>query len=221
MTITIDEDVCKKYGLTLAEVLAVLLVKTGKDVETTFASLESRMVLVRGVLANSFLVTQGWDDKVASILLDSDRDRQPQDRIEALAVKMMELFPAGKKEGTSQYFRGNKKDVSLKLKKFFKLYGNAYTDEQILDATKKYVESFNGRYNYMRVLKYFIWKNETKTDSDGVSYISEVSDLASYIENEAGIQRDKDWTATLRQYGRVKRKNYTISKREKTESTGR
>lgn len=198
MTITIDEDVCKKYGLTLAEVLAVLLVKTGKDVETTFASLESRMVLVRGVLANSFLVTQGWDDKVANILLDSDKDRQPQDRIEALAVKMMELFPAGKKEGTSQYFRGNKKDVSLKLKKFFKLYGNAYTDEQILDATKKYVESFNGRYNYMRVLKYFIWKNETKTDSDGVSYISEVSDLASYIENEAGIQRDKDWTATLR-----------------------
>ena len=45
------------------------------------------------------------------------------------------------------------------------------------------MQSFNGDYRYMRLLKYFIWKNDkVKTDS-GVS-IEQVSDLASYIENE-------------------------------------
>ena len=50
------------------------------------------------------------------------------------------------------------------MQKFFKLYGNKYTDEQILKATQDYVSSFNGNYSYMRVLKYFILKDERKSD---------------------------------------------------------
>lgn len=197
MIITIDEDVCAKYNLTMSEVLAIALVKTGADVPALFANLEDKKALVKDMF-NKYLVTMGYDERVSSVLLDSDKDRQPQDRIEDLALKMMALFPRQKKQGTSQYFRGNKKDVTLRLKKFFKLYGNKFTDKQILEATDKYVKSFNGNYAYMRVLKYFIWKDERKADSDGVGYVSEVSDLATYIENETSDMADSDWTARLK-----------------------
>ena len=111
----------------------------------------------------------------------------------------MSIFPSGKKEGTSLYWKGNRKDNKERLQKFFKLYGNKYSDKQIIHAAKKYVESFNGQYAYMRALKYFIWKDEKKMGSDGRKYIEEVSDLASYIEN-AGQEDDlkSDWTSTLR-----------------------
>ncbi len=196
MTITIDEEVCKNWGLTMPEVLALTLVKTGADVPALFASLEDKKALVRDI-RNKYLVTMGYDERLSSVLLDSDKDRQPQDRIELLASQMMELFPALKKTGSSQYFRGNRKDITLRLKKFFKLYGNRFSNSQILEATKKYVESFNGNYTYMRVLKYFIWKDERRVDSEGVGYIDEVSDLASYIENE-GKEFNKEWTANIR-----------------------
>ena len=146
---------------------------------------------------NKYLVTMGYDERLSSILLDSDKDRQPQDRIELLASQMMELFPALKKVGSSQYFRGNRKDVTLRLKKFFKLYGNKFSNEQILAATKKYVESFNGNYTYMRVLKYFIWKDEKRVDSDGMGYVNEISDLATYIENN-GKEFNTEWAANLK-----------------------
>lgn len=196
MTITIDEEICKNWGLTMPEVLAIVLVKTGADIPMLFANLEDKKALVRGIF-NKYLVTLGYDERVASVLLDSDKDRQPQDRIELLAGQMMELFPALKKAGSSQYFRGNKKDITLRLKKFFKLYGNKFSNDQILDATKKYVESFNGNYTYMRVLKYFIWKDEKRVNSDGEGYVDEVSDLASYIEND-GKEFNKEWTANVR-----------------------
>lgn len=196
MIITIDEDVCKTWGLSFSEVLAIVLVKTGKDIPTLFADLEDKKALVKDIF-NKYLVTQGYDERVSSVLLDSEKDRQPQDRIELLANQMMELFPALKKAGSSQYFRGNKKDITLRLKKFFKLYGNKFSNDQIIIATKKYVESFNGNYTYMRVLKYFIWKDEKRVDSEGVGYIDEVSDLASYIENN-GKEFNNEWTANIR-----------------------
>lgn len=197
MTITISDEVCSKYGLTMAEVLALTIVKSGADVPSLFANLEEKKALVKDMFGK-YLVTMGYDERMSSVLLDSDKYRQPEDRIEQLALKMMAMFPAQKKAGSSQYFRGNRKDVTLRLKKFFKLYGNTYTDEQILAATKQYVDSFNGNYTYMRVLKYFIWKDERKIDSEGNTYVSEVSDLASYMENEAAAVLDSDWTSILK-----------------------
>ena len=78
MTITIDEDVCAKYNLTMSEVLAIALVKTGADVPTLFANLEDKKALVKDMF-NKYLVTMGYDERVSSVLLDSDKDRQPQD----------------------------------------------------------------------------------------------------------------------------------------------
>ena len=196
MTISINEDVCEKNNIQPEELLAILLVKTGVNIPELFKSLEDRRMLVKDIF-NNYLVTQRWDDVASTVLLDSDKDKPSPDRIENLAIKLAEIFPKGKKEGTCYYFKGNKKDNILRLKKFFKLYGH-YTDEQILDAAQRYVDSFNGNYTYMRILKYFIWKDDVKKDAEGNGYVDEHSDLANWIENKDSINTtNSDWTTSL------------------------
>lgn len=50
----------------------------------------------------------------------------------------------------------------------------------------------------MRVLKYFIWKDEKKVNEDGVGYIEEHSDLATFLENKDDESFERDWTTSLR-----------------------
>ena len=195
MVVSINEDICKKNGISLEEILAILLVKSGVNIPELFQSMTDKSMLVKDMF-NGYMVTQRWDDVVSNVILDSDKNPPDIERIEELALKLAAIFPKEKKAGTCHYFRGNKKDNVLRLKKFFKLYGS-YTDEQILNAAKKYVQSFNGNYSYMRILKYFIWKDEVKINSEGEKYIDETSDLANWIENE-GQQEERDWTTTLR-----------------------
>lgn len=199
MKVTIDEDTCVKHGMGVEEVLIVMLVKMGVNIPEELHNLLSKEVLVRkDEIFDQYLVTQRWNEIVETIILDSDIDSQPVDRLEALSIELQKIFPAGKKEGTTQYWRGNKREISLRLKKFFKLYGNTYTDEQILNAAKSYVEGFNSRYSYMRVLKYFIWKDEKKLHEDGETKIIEVSELANYIENaDQTDDLKEEWTSIL------------------------
>lgn len=199
MKLAIDEDVCKKMGMTLPEVLAIVLIKTGADIGELFKELQQKQVLVtqNTLMGETIMVTQRWDDIVSDILLSSDVSVPSENRIEKLTSELMQIFPQGRKDGTNTYWRGNIKDTKLRLKKFFKLYGTKYSDEQIINATRKYVESFNGNYAYMRVLKYFIWKDVRKQDSEGRFYIEEVSDLATLIENAENEEVLKDdWTST-------------------------
>ena len=199
MKITIDEDICKKYKITVSEVLMILLIKFETNIlELGEQMMATEMIVPHDIIDGRYLVTQRWNDVVENIILDSDKYKQPIDRLDQLVTQLQKIFPEGKKEGTSQYWRGNKREISLRLKKFFKLYDNIYTDEQILTAAKNYVKGFNGRYNYMRVLKYFIWKDEKKMTEDEKIQIIEVSDLANYIENADNTNDLKDeWTSTL------------------------
>ena len=199
MNYIINEDICKEKGMDLPSLLAVLLVKTGVNITELFNNLINKGILVKDISSDGFLVTQNWDSICSDILLSADKTVPSEDQLLPLVNSLMEIFPPGKKEGTTIYWKGNKKDNRERLQKFFKLYGNKYSNEQIIEATKKYVESFNGQYTYMRALKYFIWKDEKKIGSDGKRYIEEVSDLASYIEN-AGQEEslNNDWTSTLK-----------------------
>lgn len=199
MNYIINEDICKEKGMDLPSLLAVLLVKTGINITELFNNLINKGILVKDISSDGFLVTQNWDSICSDILLSADKTVPSEDQLLPLVNSLMEIFPPGKKEGTTIYWKGNKKDNRERLQKFFKLYGNKYSNEQILEAAKKYVESFNGQYTYMRALKYFIWKDEKKIGSDGKKYIEEVSDLASYIENaDQEESLNNDWTSTLK-----------------------
>ena len=197
MTININESISEKNGLNLAELLAVLLIKTGTDIPKLFSRLEEKKIIVKDIF-NGYMVTQRWDDVASTILLDSDKESKLPERLENLAIQLADIFPKGKKAGTCHYFRGNKKDIILQLKKFFKRYGSKYTEDQILEAAKNYVSSFNGNYHYMRILKYFIWKNIEIKDSDGNIRTDETSDLATLIENaDAANSNMENWTINL------------------------
>lgn len=200
MKITIDEDACKKVKLSLPEVLMITLVKTGVNIETLLKQMKEKQILVEEhtLLGTNLLVTQRWSDLSDKALLSADKSVPDNKRLENLARALMEVFPAGKKEGTSQYWKGNLRDNTLRLAKFFKLYGDKYTDEQMIEAAKNYVSSHNGKYQYMRVLKYFIWKDARKVNSEGEGYIEEVSDLAAFIENANEEKNLKDdWMSTM------------------------
>ena len=200
MKITIDEDACKKVKLSLPEVLMITLVKTGVNIETLLKQMKEKQILVEEhtLLGTNLLVTQRWSDLSDKALLSADKSVPDNKRLENLAKSLMEVFPAGKKEGTSQYWKGNLRDNTLRLAKFFKLYGDKYTDEQMIEAAKNYVSSHNGKYQYMRVLKYFIWKDTRKVNSEGEGYIEEVSDLAAFIENAKDEQDLKDdWVSNM------------------------
>ena len=200
MKITIDEDACKKVKLSLPEVLMITLVKTGVNIETLLKQMKEKQILVEEhtLLGTNLLVTQRWSDLSDKALLSADKSVPDNKRLENLAKSLMEVFPAGKKEGTSQYWKGNLRDNTLRLAKFFKLYGDKYTDEQMIEAAKNYVSSHNGKYRYMRVLKYFIWKDTRKVNSEGEGYIEEVSDLAAFIENAKDEKNLKDdWMSTM------------------------
>lgn len=57
----------------------------------------------------------------------------------------------------------------------------------------------------MKVLKYFIWKDARKEDSEGKGYIEESSDLATIISDiryakkngETSISTGNNWNLTL------------------------
>lgn len=199
MKYVIDEDVCNKYAMSLPEVFAVLLAKScdGRMYET-IEDLHNNLILYTDKNSpNEITIVKGaFDDRVCKILLESDKAVPKENRCEALAIKMRELFPKGMKSGSAAW-RGNLREITLKLQKFFKLYGAKWTDDQIVEATKRYVESFNGNTTYMRILKYFILKNTRKINEDGVGYTEETSDLATCLENPEGIA-NIDWTVDIR-----------------------
>ena len=200
MKITIDDKVCQKHGLTLEEVLLLLSYRMSKDHTMTVASLEDREIVVYNGEEDDFLVTHRWSDVLDEILCDSSGGIDDEKRLAELAKKIRECFPEGKMPGTAYYYRCNNREIILKLKKFFLQYGN-YPDDKIIDATKRFVASYQGNYRFLPLAKYFISKNKTITDEDGTNHITEVSPLATYLENEGEegeANNSDDWLMSSR-----------------------
>ena len=201
MKYIIDEKVCEKHNLTITEVLCLLFLKScdGNYSDVVSKLIKEEKLVEPNILdsdnADCLYLTPHWDDEISSVVLESDNSVPDKDRIENLVNKMRELFPKGMKIGNSAW-RGNVRELKLRMQKFFKLYGD-YSDEAILKATKAYVDSFNGNYIYMRILKYFILKSEIKQHQNDagevVSQVEDVSELANILENpeEALVKRTR------------------------------
>lgn len=202
MRYIIDDNVCKDEGLDMPLLLTILLLNTGTDYHQNIQTLLDREIIEEGNVREPkiYMIKNSWLDKIQVILFDSKVDdlQKSNDRLEKLALELISIFPEGKKEGTNTYWRGNAKDIKVRLKKFLRKYGESYTDEQIISAARRYVASFNGNYAYMRILKYFIWKDERKLDSEGKIYTEELSDLATFIENEGQSDLSDNWMNEIR-----------------------
>lgn len=200
MIISLNDEVIAKSGVSIGEVLFMIAIQNNVDFDTVKSELKSKGFISTSYDKDTHLpiglfVTSKGNNVVNNIILDSDKSERTNDfnlRIEALVSQLQSIYPEGK-NFNNQYWRGNKTDIKRKLQIFFKKYGDDYTDEQIINATQAYVSGFNGEYKFMRLLQYFIWKEEVK---DGTKV--PISELANYIEN-AGQENDltNDWTSTL------------------------
>lgn len=199
MKITIDDKVCLKHKLTVEETLIALAVKYGKNIKEAYENLLDREVLMRDD-ENTYL-TQHWNDVLDEVLVDSSGAIDDEDRLRGLATKMRDVYPKGKMPGTPYYYQCNTREIMLKLKKFFKVYGN-YTDDDIVDATQRFVASFNGNYKFLPLIKYFISKDKMVMDEEGQQHVSPESPLATFLENKDSTDNlataSDDWLTSVR-----------------------
>ena len=193
MTISINEKVLDKYNLTLDEFLVLYLCSREVDVEATIQKLIKMGIVDRDIYNKiSAVVSNNTKELITSIIIDSDKAVINKDEeFLTLADKMRAIFPEGRKAGTTYYWRDSVQVIAKKLKTLVAKFEIQLTEDIVLDATRRYVESFNGVYTYMQLLKYFILKTD-KTTGDIRS------ELLSYIENaEQDADNNPDWTSRL------------------------
>lgn len=184
--VLIDEKTCLKHKLSLKEFLVLLTLRiVGDTKRETTDLLNKKMISLKD---GKYVISKQWEDVLDKILGIPSAD---DERVISLAKSMQECFPRVfiRPNGERCYFRGNIKEITNQLKRFFSRYGN-YTDEEILDATKRYVASYHGEYSRMRLLKYFIGKDEKKLDGEGEVYVDKLSDLATFLENKDDEEDD-------------------------------
>lgn len=199
MKITIETDSMMKHGTCIGEVLVLLEILNGVNHSQVLDNLVKKGYITaatgqRFVTQKTYALTDRAKALLENVNLDSLDSGKPKTRdLESLAVKLKEVFPKGKKPGTSQYWTEGVALIAKRLRIFFKKYGEDYTNEQILSAAEKYVKSFNGDYSYMRTLKYFIWAEKPNKAGE----VESTSDLLTFIENADQEDLRNDWTSTL------------------------
>lgn len=182
------------------------------DIEKLFESLEKKRYIISTIYATNFNYKPPYKHVAYSILekgkqalaentaqekpLKTVSVKEATERCDKLAEKLMEIYPAGTKPGTSLKWRGYSKNVSQRLVKLI-MNGNEFTDEEAIQATKNYVASFNGVYTTMRVLPYFISKNVISGGE-----VDKTCDFMSYIEdlksNPEQNNLSRNWEVELR-----------------------
>lgn len=203
MKIVIDIDKCRELGMTLDVAFYLLALYSKHPIKLeTFEQMISHGFMEYKLLRHGFPtlceITPEGIESAESLLLNSeyterreDSEGNIRDRFDILADKLRELFPKGRKEGTNLQWRDSTAIISKRLKTIVKKYGISFTDEEAIDATKRYIESFNGDYRYMQVLMYFIFKNEIVNGTK-----EERSQFMSYLQNKEDMVNN-DWSYEL------------------------
>ena len=195
MKIVIDTTVLSKYDLSLEEFMLLYLGYKEINIKETLDNILAKGLADSNVFASGKLVlSDNIVNIISSVILDSDKHIVNDDeRFYNLANKLKEIYPSGRKSGTTYLWRGSTAEIAKKLKTLVAKYNFQFTDEQAIKATKAYVDAFNGNYAKMRLLKYFILKSEKDADNN----INVISELMTLIENENQLTQDEDWTSVL------------------------
>lgn len=179
MRITIDTDILKKSHLSLGEFLVLLLGYYNQNFDVNIASL-----IDKGIANLSYdhlddvILSDNAKNLVARILTESSEKlkQSPIKDFDALAEKLMAIYPEGNKEGTTYPWRGTKEEIAQKLRVLVVKYDFIFTEQEAINATKAYVYSFQESrdYKHMKLLKYFL----LRTKDNEIT-----SDFMSIIEN--------------------------------------
>ena len=199
MNIVFNENVSKKHNIEEDEFLILLTINEDINYEKVIEQL-----LTKGLIGESYseevksgyFLTLSVTEIMNNIIADSITITEvDNNELEKLAQQLKEIFPKGKKDGTSFYWSEGVKLIVRRLKIFFKKYGYNHTADEIINAAEQYVEGFNGNYQYMQLLKYFIFKEKKGVAGD----IEGESALLTHLDNVNEITNLKnDWTSTLK-----------------------
>ena len=192
MNIAINDEILRNHGLSLSEFACILYyIEGNKDVlnEELCERVWKKGFLIK--IVDGYEVNNNKFSEIESMVAKATVVQSKGDRLLNLANELRMIFPAGKKPGTNYYWRDNPDIIAQRLGVFLKKYGGKYSDEQIVSAAKRYVESFNGNYQFMQLLKYFISKQNKQTGEIN-------SELASYLANEGQEGLRDDWDLELK-----------------------
>lgn len=199
MAIYLNKDIIEKSGYSSAEIITMLCVANSVNYDSTINLLRRKGLIFCPLTEDptdpiNYKLSYNGVQILDAIILDSDDKIEKKDSLEELAIALRELYPKGKKSGTNCYWADSVGVIIRRLQNFFKRYGTHYSHEQIIEATRQYVNSFNGSYDYMKLLKYFIFK-----DKKGLEGVENESELATYIDNAGQINESiGDWTSELK-----------------------
>ena len=196
MKLTIDQTILENNNLTLEEFLVLFLSAKEVDIGDISQSLVAKGFADKDLFSSGKLViSDKVKDLISTISIDSDKNVIDKDsEFKELATELREIYPAGRKDGTTYMWRGTTAEVAKKLKTLVVKYGFVINKESVIKATKEYVNSFNGNYRYMQLLKYFILKSVK--DADGNVDIK--SELMSIIENSGQLDAQReDWVSNM------------------------
>ncbi len=194
--LNLDKKLLEKNKLTISEYLTLLGIANRLIPKEHHEKLLKNRFIAENKHStgkeDEFYITNTGKRALENIIYDVSHKGYTDDELRELAEKMQAIYPGGKKPGTNYYWRNSSGELVRKLKEFFKKYGTSFTENQILNATKRYVESYSNNTTYMQLLKYFILKTNRFTGE-------EASELASYMENEDTVENTStDWTTTLK-----------------------
>ena len=192
MEMNINEDVLRDTNLELSDFLVLLTLKDDYDIVSVMKKLNQEALILYNQSKKAFFVSDKGLKLINSVLEVKQKEEQSCNDLRELATTLKSLFPKGIKPGTNTPWTEAVPLIMKRLEKFFEKFGEQPYDK-IIEATKKYIDSFNGDYRMMRVLNYFIMK--TIINNDGEKEVK--SDLLTAIENldDYGEQRSEDWTS--------------------------
>lgn len=191
MVYNINSDVIRQNNLTVNEFLILLVKANGIRINEIDSLVEKCLLFKDGSL------TKEGIELFDKVIFESSNDLPKQDEVELIAEAMKDIYPTGKKPGTSYYWTDSVKLISRRLLAFFKKYGQ-YSKDDILEATRAYVKKFeyDPDRRLMRLLKYFIYKEGR--DSDGTTtYDSELLNIMEHKGEQDNEPRSFDFSRTI------------------------
>jgi hypothetical protein len=180
MKFIIDTKYLRDYKIQFDSLLILLSIYFNKPIRVNPLPSDLKDLYTINFATNSPVITQQGKDLVDEIFMKSEFANIKENMsLEELAEGLREIFPKGKKPGTAYMWRDSTAYIVKRLQAFEKKYGK-FKYEDVIKATQKYVDSFNGNYGYMQLLKYFIFKDDT---SQLLSYLSNLDDEDNNYED--------------------------------------
>lgn len=177
----IDKSILREYGVSVTSYLFMMMLMYYPG---TKININLTQILEYGFIMENdvgYFLTEDGLSFINEVEVAVVSDKKISNKnIELLAEQMRLMFPEGKKQGTTKYWRDNKSNVEAKLKTFFKKYGH-YDSELILKATQKYIDSFGDSKQLARILPYFILKDD---NSDLLTTIENIDEIKSNSNDE-------------------------------------